>query len=132
MILKLLDNSGEYEKFEEIGVIGTNKPPQISDGELYELALGCVIKNSEISINHLRKISKVGFKRAKKIIDQLENNKIIEAYSGGGSSRSIKVPKEKLSELDKRIEEDNKPSFSYVNHVLKIPAAIDVVEEDEL
>lgn len=129
MVSKNTPTESDFDTFDETEKSSSsNKTLKIEDSELYDQALGLVIRNHKISINQLRKLFKVGFKRAKRVVEQLEKNNIIEKYSGGGSSRILKVSKENVKQLTK----ENNSSFQYVNHILKIPNEINVVEEDEL
>lgn len=97
---------GYYPKLEEM--IGTEEVEEEAEGfstgidPLFEEAARLVFRHQLASVSLLQRRLNIGYARAGRIVDQLEQAKIIESFVG---SKSRKVLIEDETELDRMIEE---------------------------
>lgn len=95
-------NSAQYdtEVLDSISKeVETNKPSEDAD-ELLPDAISLVVNEGQASISYLQRKLKIGYARAARIIDQMEERGIIGGYEGS-KPRKVLVTKEDLESMNK-------------------------------
>jgi len=84
--------------------------PKVDDGELFDLAVQIVLETGSASVSVLQRRLGIGYPRAARLIDELENNGIISPFNGAMPRKTLITEKEwldKKTKFDSAKDKDN-------------------------
>ena len=114
-VVEFLKSQGDFSYNEEIvdqfSAMGSGEKGSKSenDSEIDELlpqAIELVIDYGQASVSFLQRRLKIGYSRAARIIDMMEERGIVSAYEGS-KPRQVLISKEKYTEIKMRMEENS-------------------------
>jgi S-DNA-T family DNA segregation ATPase FtsK/SpoIIIE len=70
--------------------------------ELYDEAARIVVQSGQASISYLQRKMRIGFSRAARLVDMMENEGLVSAATGG-KAREVLVPKDYFDEVDAQL-----------------------------
>lgn len=91
------DVSYDDEIIEEIQLKGQPQNTEDETDELLPKAIDLAIENQQISISMLQRRLRIGYARAARLIDEMENRNIIGGYEGS-KPRKVLISKEEMNE----------------------------------
>jgi S-DNA-T family DNA segregation ATPase FtsK/SpoIIIE len=75
---------------------------ELEKDELYDEAARIVVQSGQASISYLQRKMRIGFSRAARLVDMMENEGLVSAGTGG-KAREVLVPKDYFDEVDAQL-----------------------------
>ena len=100
----LVDRMASLEQTILDHVKTTPKPTEIDEHQLYLTARALVVESESCSTSFVQRILRVGYSRAARIVDLLEENRIIGPQDGSRPRKILMTP-DRLTELEEEEDE---------------------------
>ena len=101
---ELMEGGGDTGRLAVRGRAGTlpsapGDVDQFTDGELFDMALRLILESRKASVSYIQRRMKIGYARAGRIMDMLEEQGIVGPYQGSKPRDLLVDPTEYLAEL---------------------------------